>query len=103
MSNVITVTSENFESEVLNSEKPVLVDFWASWCGPCRMLSPIVDEIAEEVQTIKVGKVNVDEQQDLSGKFGVMSIPTLILFKNGQPVNKSVGAKSKAALLDFIK
>ena len=103
MSNVITVKSENFESEVLNSEKPVLVDFWASWCGPCRMLSPIVDEIAEEVQTIKVGKVNVDEQQDLAGKFGVMSIPTLILFKNGQPVNKSVGAKSKAALLDFIK
>ena len=99
----ITVTSENFESEVLNSEKPVLVDFWASWCGPCRMLSPIVDEIAEEVQTIKIGKVNVDEQQDLAGKFGVMSIPTLILFKNGQPVNKSVGAKSKAALLDFIK
>ena len=103
MSNVITVTSENFESEVLNSEKPVLVDFWASWCGPCRMLSPIVDEIAEEVQTIKIGKVNVDEQQDLAGKFGVMSIPTLILFKTGQPVNKSVGAKSKAALLDFIK
>ena len=103
MSNVITVTSENFESEVLNSEKPVLVDFWASWCGQCRMLSPIVDEIAEEVQTIKIGKVNVDEQQDLAGKFGVMSIPTLILFKNGQPVNKSVGAKSKAALLDFIK
>ena len=103
MSNVLTVTSENFESEVLNSEKPVLVDFWASWCGPCRMLSPIVDEIAEEVQTIKIGKVNVDEQQDLAGKFGVMSIPTLILFKNGQPVNKSVGAKSKAALLDFIK
>ena len=87
MSNVITVTSENFESEVLNSEKPVLVDFWASWCGPCRMLSPIVDEIAEEVQTIKIGKVNVDEQQDLAGKFGVMSIPTLILFKNGQRVN----------------
>ena len=103
MSNVITVTSENFESEVLNSEKPVLVDFWASWCGRCRMLSPIVDEIAEEVQTIMIGKVNVDEQQDLAGKFGVMSIPTLILFKNGQPVNKSVGAKSKAALLDFIK
>lgn len=103
MSNVITVTSENFESEVLNSDKPVLVDFWASWCGPCRMLSPIVDEIAEEIQTIKVGKINVDEQQDLAGKYGVMSIPTLILFKNGQPVNKSVGAKSKAALLDFIK
>ena len=103
MSNVITVTSENFESEVLNSEKPVLVDFWASWCGPCRMIGPVLEKIAAEVQTIKIGKVNVDEQQDLAGKFGVMSIPTLILFKNGQPVNKSVGAKSKAALLDFIK
>ena len=104
MSNVITVTSENFESEVLNSEKPVLVDFWASWCGPCRMLSPIVDEIAEEVQTIKVGKVNVDEQQDLAGKFGVMSIPTLILFKNGQPGKQVCRRKiGKPALLDFIK
>ena len=75
MSNVITVTSENFESEVLNSEKPVLVDFWASWCGPCRMLSPIVDEIAEEVQTIKVGKVNVDEQQD-SVSYTHLTLPT---------------------------
>ena len=97
------VNESNFKEFTGVKDRLVVLDFWAEWCGPCRMLSPIVDEIAEEVQTIKVGKVNVDEQQDLAGKFGVMSIPTLILFKNGQPVNKSVGAKSKAALLDFIK
>ncbi|HIV85934.1 MAG TPA: thioredoxin [Candidatus Monoglobus merdigallinarum] len=102
MSNVITLTSENFESEVLRSDKPVLVDFWASWCGPCRMVSPIVDEIAGEVSGIKVGKVNVDEQAELAGRYGVMSIPTLILFSGGEAVKQSVGAKSKAALLEFI-
>ena len=81
---VINLTLENFEAEVMQSEKTVLVDFWASWCGPCRMLSPIVDEIAEERTDIKVGKVNVDEQEELAMRFGIMSIPTLIVFKNGE-------------------
>ncbi len=100
---VIILTNENFEQEVINSEKPVLVDFWASWCGPCRMVSPIVDEIAEEVSGIKVGKVNVDEQQSIAAKYEVMSIPTLILFNGGAPVKKTVGAMPKQQLLDFIK
>ena len=77
---VVTITTENFAQEVLHSDKPVLLDFWASWCGPCRMLSPIVDEVAEERSDIKVGKVNVDEQPDLAAQFGVMSIPTLLIF-----------------------
>ena len=80
---VITITKENFEAEVLKSAQPVLLDFWAAWCGPCRMLSPIVDEVAEERTDVKVGKVNVDEQPDLAAEFGVMSIPTLLLFENG--------------------
>ena len=92
---VITITKENFESEVLASEKPVLVDFWASWCGPCRMVSPLVDEIAEETTTAKVGKINVDEQPELAAQFGVMSIPTLMVFKGGKAVKTSVGAKPK--------
>ena len=81
---VVTITKENFAQEVLQSEKPVLLDFWASWCGPCRMLSPIVDEVAEERTDVKVGKVNVDEQPELAGEFGVMSIPTLLVFKGGK-------------------
>ena len=80
----ITITKENFAQEVLQSEKPVLLDFWASWCGPCRMLSPIVDEVAEERGDVKVGKVNVDEQPELAGEFGVMSIPTLLVFEQGK-------------------
>ena len=101
---VLTLTQENFEAEALKSEIPVLVDFWASWCGPCRMFSPIVDEFAEENQDkVKVGKVNVDEQPDLAGRYGVMSIPTAILFKNGEIAATLVGLQQKSALEDLIQ
>ena len=100
---VLTITKENFESEVLKSEKKVLVDFWASWCGPCKRLSPLVDQIAEETNEVKVGKINVDEQSELAEKYGVMSIPTLIVFENGEPVKQSVGAVPKETILDLIK
>lgn len=99
---VITITKENFAQEVLQSEKPVLLDFWASWCGPCRMLSPIVDEVAEERGDVKVGKVNVDEQPELAGEFGVMSIPTLLVFEQGQLVRQAVGARPKASVLELL-
>jgi thioredoxin 1 len=100
---VLTITSENFEAEVLKSDKPVLIDFWASWCGPCRMLSPVVDQVAEEVTTVKVGKINVDEEGDLAKQFGIMSIPTLLLFKNGEVVATSVGVKPKAEIKAMIE
>jgi len=101
---VITITSENFEKEVIKSEIPVLLDFWASWCGPCKMLSPIVDDVAEEVKgNIKVGKVNVDDEIELSSKFKIMSIPTLIFFKNGENVETLVGVRSKQEILSMIK
>ncbi len=100
---VIEITSSNFENEVLSSDQTVLIDFWASWCMPCKMLSPVVDEIAEENPEIKVGKVNVDEQPELAEKFGVMSIPTLIVFKNGQNIDSSVGVKPKSEILKMLK
>lgn len=99
---IVTLTSENFETEAVQSDKPVLIDFWASWCGPCRMLSPIVDEIAEERDDIKVCKVNVDDEEELAAQFGVMSIPTLILMENGKVKNTSVGYKPKKDVLAFI-
>lgn len=96
------LTSENFEAEVLKESKTVLVDFWASWCGPCRMLSPVVDQIAEERQDIKVCKVNIDEQPELAQKFDVMSIPTLLVFRNGKQVNSSVGVRPKQDILNLL-
>lgn len=93
---------ENFEEEVLQSDKPVLVDFWAEWCGPCQMLLPTIEELAKEVTHAKICKVNVDEQPELAARYRVMTIPTLILFRDGQAVVNSVGVKSKAAILDML-
>lgn len=100
--NEIIVTKENFDAEVLHSDRPVLLDFWASWCGPCRMVLPIVEEIAAERSDIKVGKVNVDEQQELAAQFGVSSIPTLMVVKNGEVVNRAVGARPKQQILAML-
>ena len=98
----VTITQQNFEQEVLKSEVPVLVDFWAEWCGPCRMVSPIVDEISRERSDVKVGKVNVDDQQALAQQFGVRSIPTLLVFKGGRVVKTAVGARPKASILQML-
>ena len=99
---VININKNNFQAEVMRSDKPVLLDFWASWCGPCRMVSPIVDEIAAERSDIKVGKINVDEQPELAAQFGVMSIPTLVVMKNGSIANQAVGARSKMQILAML-
>jgi len=96
------ITKDNFDLEVLKESKTVLLDFWASWCGPCRMVSPIIDEIANERADLKVGKVNVDEQPELAAKFGVMSIPTLIVMKDGKVVNQPAGARPKPQILSLI-
>lgn len=100
---VINVTKDNFKTEIMESDKPVLLDFYAAWCGPCRMVSPIIDEIAEETETVKVGKINVDDQPELARAFGVMSIPTLVVVKDGKIVNKTVGARPKAAIKAMIE
>ena len=99
---VININNNNFQDEVMHSEKLVLLDFWASWCGPCRMVSPIVDEIAAERSDIKVCKINVDEQPELAARFGVMSIPTLVVMKNGKVVNQATGARPKAQILAML-
>lgn len=96
------LNKNNFDEFVLNSDKPVLLDFWASWCGPCRMVSPLIEEIADERTDIRVGKVNVDENPELASSFGVMSIPTLVVVKNGQITNRSVGARPKAQILELL-
>ncbi len=100
---VIKITKDNFQAEVLDSEKTVLLDFYADWCGPCRMVSPIVDAISEEYPEIKVGKINVDEENELATTFGVMSIPSLFVIKNGEVANQAVGARTKAQILDMLK
>ena len=100
---VITITKENFESEVIKSSTPVLVDFWAPWCGPCRMLSPVVDQVAEEVEEVSFGKVNVDEEKELASRYGIMSIPALVLFRDGKAVDSMVGFRPKERVLEFSK
>ncbi len=99
---VIHINKQNFEQEVLNSEKPVLLDFWATWCGPCQMVAPVLEEIAAERADIKVCKVNVDDESELAMQFNIVSIPTLIVMQNGKIVNQGIGAMSKAALLAML-
>ena len=99
---VIEINKNNFNEEVMNSDKPVLLDFWASWCGPCRMVSPIVDEIASERSDIKVGKVNVDQEAELAAQFGISSIPTLVVIKDGKIANHAVGARPKNDILSML-
>ena len=101
---ILTITSENFESEVINSDVPVLVDFWASWCMPCKMMAPVLEEIANEVgSSVKVAKINVDDNADLATRYGIMSIPTFLVFRNGEVSNMTVGMQDKADILNLLK
>ncbi len=101
---VLKITKNNFEKEVLHSDKPVLLDFWASWCGPCKMVAPIIDEVAEETKDVaKVGKINIDEESELAQVFHIMSIPTLVVVKDGKVVESSIGVKPKKSILELIK
>lgn len=97
------ITNKNFENEVMNADKPVLIDFWASWCGPCQMLLPVIEELSEEVTDAKICKINVDEQSELAAQFKVMTIPTLVVMKEGKIVKTSVGVKPKATILEMLK
>lgn len=101
--NIVTVTSESFQSDVLDFKGTVLVDFWAAWCGPCRMLAPILEQLAEENPQIRIAKVNVDEQPQLGSKFNIMSIPTVMIFKDGKLVNTSVGLRPKEDFLQYLR
>jgi len=99
----LTITKENFEQEVLKSDLPVLVDFWAAWCGPCKMVAPVIEELSEELaETVKVGKLNVDEESELAAQYGVMSIPTMIVFKNGEVAGQAIGARGKEELKELF-
>ena len=100
---ITTITKDNFENEIVKADKPVLVDFWASWCGPCRMLSPTIDEIAEEHPEIKVCKINIDDEAELAIRYGVMSVPTLMIFKNGEIAQTAIGVRPKDEILDLLK
>ena len=99
---VITITKENFKSEVLDSDKPVLIDFWAGWCGPCRMMAPVIDAVAEELKDVKVGKINIDEESELASAFKIMSIPTIMFVNRGEVVNGVVGVRPKSDILALL-